>query len=174
MSKKNYLLILLIGFLFTSCKKNEIEYQNSFEKSQQAWLDFKSTSNNSYQYTVTGSTWAGASWETTLSVTNGKVTRRHFKYTHLREDYNISEDQQEWTETEKELNSHEHTSAAATITLDEVYETAKNVWLKKRTNGKTYFEANNNGLISSCGYVEDGCQDDCFNGIKISKIEPLE
>src|SRR3546814_10188346 len=97
MNKKTYLLILLIGFFFTSCKKSNIEYQNSFEKSQQAWLNFKKANNNSYQYTVTGGTWIGRSWETTLSITNGKITQRHFKYTHLDEEFesNIPEDQLE-------------------------------------------------------------------------------
>jgi hypothetical protein len=55
--------------------------------------------------------------------------------------------------------------------LDEIYEKARSNWLKKRGNAKTYFEAKNDGLISSCGYAEDGCQDDCFNGINITSIE---
>ncbi|TCK83147.1 hypothetical protein [Albibacterium bauzanense] len=175
MNKKICLLILLIGFFFTSCKKSDIEYQNSFEKSQQAWLNFKKANNNSYQYTVTGGTWIGRSWETRLSITNGKITQRHFKYTNLDEEFesNIPEDQLEWTENEDELNSHEQTPAAASLTLDEVYETAKNVWLKKQENATTYFKADNDGLISSCGFVENNCMDDCFVGITIAKIEPL-
>lgn len=173
MDKRNYLFILLIGFLITSCSKSDMEYQNDFEKSQQVWLDFKRANNNSYQYTVTAGTWAGASWETTLTIVNGKVSQRHFKYTVMNDDYkaSIPEEELEWTENEDELNSHKH--GAATLVLDEVYELAKNEWLKKRENSKTYFEVNNNGLISSCGYVEEGCQDDCFNGIQISSIKPL-
>jgi len=54
-----------------------------------------------------------------------------------------------------------------------VYEKARNNWLIKRSNTETYFEAKNNGIISSCGYVKDGCQDDCFNGITITLVEAL-
>jgi hypothetical protein len=35
---------------------------------------------------------------------------------------------------------------------------------------RKYFEAETDGLLSSCGYVEDGCQDDCFVGIHIAGI----
>lgn len=79
----------------------------------------------------------------------------------------------EWTESEDELYSHQGTSAAEAITLDEVYKRAKNDWLKIREDASVFFEANNNGLISSCGFINDGCQDDCFSGITISKIEPI-
>jgi len=41
---------------------------------------------------------------------------------------------------------------------------------KKRKDASVYFEAKNNGMISSCGYVQDGCMDDCFNGINIASI----
>lgn len=173
MNKQIYLVFLLIGFLFTSCDKSNIEYENSFKKSEKVWLSFKSENDNSYRYTVNGSSWVGISWQTTLTITNGKVTQRHFKYTHVIDDYelDIPTEELEWTESEEELNSHEN--GAATITLDEVYETAKNVWLKKRDGASISFEANNNGLISSAGFVEDGCQDDCFVGINISRIESL-
>jgi hypothetical protein len=60
------------------------------------------------------------------------------------------------------------------MTLDEIYDRAKSDWLRKRSNAQTYFEANNNGLISSCGYVEEGCQDDCFRGITIASVERLD
>ena len=59
------------------------------------------------------------------------------------------------------------------LTFDHIYEKARSEWLIKRENAKTYFEANNNGLISSGGYVEEGCQDDCFIGINIAFVEEL-
>ena len=59
----------------------------------------------------------------------------------------------------------------APLTFDQIYEKARTEWLVKRENATTYFEAENNGLISKCGYVDDGCQDDCFIGIQISSIK---
>lgn len=78
-----------------------------------------------------------------------------------------------WTENRASLNSPANTGGAPTWTLDEIYEKAKNDWLKKRDNAQTSFEAKNNGIISSCGYWEDGCMDDCFRGIRISLVEGL-
>ena len=114
--------------------------------------------------------WTGTSSETTITVSNGKVTKREFRYTvtkYLPD--NFPKEELEWVENENELNTRAHSGAAA-LTLDEIYTKAKSEWLIKRENAKTYFEAKNNGLISSCGYVEDGCADDCFNGIRISYI----
>jgi hypothetical protein len=77
-----------------------------------------------------------------------------------------------WTENENEINTHREMAAAA-ITLDEVYEKARTEWLIKRKDVNVYFETKNNGMISSCGYVNKGCMDDCFNGIRIAYIQPL-
>lgn len=174
MNKKTLLFGLMLGFLLVSCKKEDFTHGSLYEKSYQAWLGFKSANNNTYRYVVNRGSWTGAAWQTNLTVIDGKVTERHFKYTNSESfAHDIPQDQLEWTETGAELNSHQNTSAAATINLDEVYDLAKTVWLKKRKTGETYFETKNNGLISSCGFVEEGCMDDCFYGINITKIEPI-
>lgn len=169
-----YIFLLLLAAAVSSCQKNEIEYENDFEKSYKAWQRFKLVSNNSYRYTVTASTWVGASWQTTITVTNGEVTQRHFKYTFLAGLVaNIPEEAQEWVEDENSLNLHQSSAAAEPLTLDEIYKIARNAWLTKRKDAKAYFEAGNGGLILSCGFVPDNCQDDCFTGIHIQSIEKL-
>jgi hypothetical protein len=112
--------------------------------------------------------WAGFATRTTITVEKGKIVERHFKYTTVPTSTTIPPTALEWTENENEINNHPESPA---LTLDEVYDKARNEWLLKRKSAKTYFEAKNNGLISSCGYVEDGCQDDCFIGIYIDSIE---
>lgn len=37
-----------------------------------------------------------------------------------------------------------------------------------------YEKNKNSGMISTCGYVEDGCQDGYFTGITIEEIEVLQ
>lgn len=161
--------LLFMGTLFTSCKKSEISHEASFEKSYKEWLSFKKGSGNSYQYTVAWSSWTGMSWQTVITVRHGKVVKRNFQY-FLPADWpvEIPADKKAWTENEGGINSHQ--DGAEAVTLDEIYAKTRNYWLKKRDNVKTYFEAKNNGLISSCGYVENGCADDCFNGIDIINI----
>jgi hypothetical protein len=173
-NKIHLIALLLICSLISSCESDDLNYQNDFENSQKAWLDFKESTDNSYQYTVTSGTWAGSSWETTISVSNGEITQRHFKYTiteGLSDD--ISEEDLEWTENENGIGSHDFGIAAEPMSLDEVYNKAKEDWLVKRENTKTYFDTENNGLISRAGYVDNNCVDDCFVGIKIKSIQAL-
>jgi hypothetical protein len=153
-----------------SCDKTDIDFENDFEKSRKAWKAFKKSSGNSYKYTVIFSSWTGTRSETIITIDNGMVVRREFKYIvtqYLPE--NFPTEELKWIENKNEINTHNYTGADP-LTLDEVYAKAENEWLLKRDNAKTYFEAENNGMISHCGYVNDGCQDDCFNGISISYI----
>lgn len=166
-----FFVLLIVGFTFHSCDKSDFEYEDSFKKSNKIWLDFKERSNNSYKYTILGSTWIGYAWETSITVVNGKVVERSFKYTHGE---NIPENELEWTENEEGINSHENTPASEALTLDDIYQKAQQDWLRKRKDAKTFFETKNNGLISLCGYIPDGCMDDCFRGIHIANIEALK
>ena len=174
MKNQFYLLSFVLVIMFVSCDKDDLYYESAFERSYSEWLTFKKASDNSYRYTAIGGTWVGASWETTITVTDGEVTSRFFKMTASDELLaEIPEEDLEWTESGNELNSHTNTPAAKTITLDEVYEKARNEWLIKRDDISAYFETNNNGMISTCGYIDNNCADDCFIGIDISHIEQL-
>lgn len=174
MKNKIYLIaFLLIGSLVISCSSDDdFNYQNDFEKSHKVWLNFKDLSADSYKYTVIGSSWVGFSWETTITVSDGKIIQRHFKYITPDDLGDIPEEEVEWIETGQEVGSHQNQAAEA-LTLDDIYAKAKNDWLIKRKNAKTYFETGNNGIISTCGYVINGCMDDCFIGIHIKNIKSL-
>ncbi|MDT0677891.1 hypothetical protein [Autumnicola musiva] len=173
MKLKNFLIVLaLIGNIFYSCDSDDLEYQNEFEASKNVWLEFKESSGNSYQYTVVNGSWVGFSWETTITVESGEIIQRHFEYTStegLSED--IPESELQWTEAETEIGTHHN--GAEPMTIDEIYNKAEQEWLIERGNATIYFENENNGIISNCGYVEDNCADDCFIGITIDSIKPL-
>lgn len=165
------LILLFFAILLTSCDKEDIEFQNQFEKSYRTWLHFKKESNNSYTYTTVFGSWTGFARQTKITVSSGRVVERQFRYTAIPQDASVPQESLEWTENENQLNSHTFTPASLPLTLDQIYDKAKNEWLVERINVENYFEAKNNGLISSVGYVEDGCQDDCFVGITIASIE---
>lgn len=170
-SKIHIIILLFVGSIFFSCEKG-IDFENEYEKSYNVWLAFKASSGNSYSYKVTNSSWVGITWETIITVSNGNVIQREFKLIPSTSyEGEIAEEDLAWIEYENEIDSHQNSPAAAPITLDEVYKKAKNEWLVKRGNVTTYFEAKNEGLISMCGYVEDGCADDCFRGIRIAYIK---
>ena len=175
MIKKYFIVFLVLaGISFSGCKKEKISCKSDFEKSLKEWQEFKKSSGNSYQYTVVRSSWVGMSWKTVITIKNGKVIQRNFKWT-VQDDWTpqIPEDQKEWMENESEINIHKDSGAADAITLDEVYSRAKTDWLKKRDHVTTFFEAKNIGLISSCGYQDNNCADDCFVGINITSITRL-
>jgi hypothetical protein len=173
MKNKIYLItLLLIGSLFNSCDSDDLEYQDKFETSHKTWLNFKESSNDSYKYTVTFGSWVGFSWETIITVENGIVIQRDFEYTFIEGiSTGIQQDELQWTETGSEIGSHEN--GAEPITLDEIYDKAQNDWLIERNNTTTYFETENNGMISTCGYKNNQCVDDCFIGVKIKIIETI-
>jgi hypothetical protein len=169
MKKNIWLILLLLITFFCGCNKEDFKYENEFDKSFTKWESFKANSGNSYSYVVYSSSWAGASWQTEITVTKGEVTQRSFKMISAQRLGEIPLAEREWVETKSEINSH--STGATPLTLDQVYEKASTDWLSKRKNVTTYFETENNGLISTCGYVEEGCQDDCFVGIHISSIK---
>ena len=172
MQKVNYLIIsLLLLTAITSCKKDDLTYRNDFNKSYSAWISFKKAANNSYRYKIEFSSWTGYSTATVLTINAGKVVKRSFVAKNIERPSNQFVIVEQWEEEGATLNTHQN--GYSSLTLDEIYQKSKTDWLPKRTNAKTYFETNNNGMISSCGYVEDNCADDCFNGVHITSIERL-
>lgn len=166
------LLILILGINFSCMSDDFFSYQNDFQNSKEAWLSFKANSNNSYKYVVSGGTgMSNLSWETTITVQEGEIVQRHFIYEGDIE--GLPEDELEWTENEGEINTHESYVAAPAITMDEVYQKAENEWLVESSNVTTYFQVDYRGLLSTCGYVRNGCADDCFVGIHIKSIVAL-
>jgi len=163
------LVLLLFSILQFACKKDEISYKDDYKRSLRAFEDFKKVSNNSYRYMVSNGSWTGFSSETIITVENGIVIGR--SYVAKSVDYQLekTEVHAEWEEDKETLGSHQE--GFKPITLDEVYQKAKSEWLPKRKDASVYFESKNDGMMSSCGYVPNGCQDDCFTGVHISYIE---
>ncbi|SFW86652.1 hypothetical protein [Chitinophaga sancti] len=161
------LILLLILSLLGACKK--AEYTSELFKSKEIYIAFKASTGNNYKYVVATSSWTGYSSATTLTIKDGKVVGRAYISKMLVN--NVVKVDKEWIEDAATLGSH--TEGAALRNLDDVYEIARKEWLKKRDDADVYFEAKNDGMISSAGYVNKGCQDDCFNGISISAIAKL-
>lgn len=168
----NLFTIILISIAVISCKKDDIAKESEFSKSYTAWLNYKSRVNNSYTYTISNGSWTGYGSETQIEVNNGEIISRDFIAMMPRRDGSHKIDTVErWFEDKAHLNTHGK-NAAALITLDDVYKKALTVWLKADPKkNDIFFEAKNNGIISSCGFVPDGCQDDCFHGITITAIK---
>ncbi|PVX51943.1 hypothetical protein C7377_0237 [Balneicella halophila] len=169
MSIRIFTTLLLISSIIFSCSDDDdFRYQNNFEQSKKAWLDFKEATNNSYTYTTSFDSWIGSHQETEITVSNGEVIKRSYKYTFP---YDDTIEDVEWTEEGDQIGSHEEGDEP--MTLDQIYGLAETEWLTKKDNTITYFETKNNGMISLCGYVNKDCADDCFRGITIDSIDSL-
>lgn len=172
MKRARYLVMLLLTTsLFTACKKSHTPYVHELQDSYRSWTDFKASSGDSYRYTVYTGSWTGSTSQTIITVQSGKVTRRSYEIKTPGPGSNVLVVRDKWEEDELTLNTH--TSGADAITLDAIYERAKTEWLIERDDATAYFEAKNNGMISTCGYTPDNCVDDCFRGIHITLIERL-
>ena len=180
--KRISLLVVILIFIISSCAKDPAvnakkegtdSQQLSFNDSYNAWISYKKKINNGYTYTNTWVSFTGFGAELKTSVANGKIIARDYtayQYVENSSEKNITK---QWHEDETSINTHANDAADA-LTLDGIYSKAKNVWLKADPKKNyIYFETKNNGLISSCGYVPIGCQDDCFTGINVSSIIPL-
>lgn len=205
MNRKFIVSFLVVAALFSACKKEDFAYEDAFNRSYKTWLDFKASSGDNYRYIVTGATWAGSAWETTITVKSGVVTQRDFRYTRFNDVWRpetgwtlnevdeilvafeksahaLTEQEKdsflaqlEWSETEEELDAdaHAQSPAGALLTLDDIYDTARTVWLENRSDATVSFDAKNHGMLSSAGFVPDNCADDCFSGINIRSIEAI-
>lgn len=203
MKLNHFMLAFVCVITMAACSKSDLEYKTSFKKSQKAWSAFKASSNNSYRFQMVGGSWVGTSWSTSIKVTSGVAVERVFVYTRFMNiakpeaGWNDEKRQEilaamqltaaefkertgkeltdylEWREYGATIGTHRDSPTDPYLTLDDIYDKAQNEWLKKNDDVTNYFEAKNNGMISSCGYVPIGCMDDCFNGVNISLIEPL-
>ncbi len=168
--KKLLGIFTVILILTASCTKDEL--RSNFDESYDSWKDFKKAKNNSYSYTATTVSWTGFSTETKIVVKDGLVKERIYNRYNTNGWTGPKTLEASWKEDASSLNSH--SGGAEILTLDQVYEKAKNIWLKAdKDKNEIYFEEKNNGMISTCGYVPKDCMDDCFIGIKISEISAL-
>jgi len=162
---------MVILFTIISCKKDKNSSNTEFNISLQKFYQFKNQSNNSYIYTVVTASWTGYSTTTKITVENGIVSAREFQSSVIGPNP-IKTVIATWVEGKESLKTHQE--GAETLTLDQVYQKAKREWINvNQSKNQIYFEAKNNGMISNCGYVPNGCADDCFTGITISEIKAL-
>jgi hypothetical protein len=148
--------------------------KTEFDISYEKFVAFKAQSNNSYFYVANRSyAFFGDRTETKITVKNGKVVKREYTmWTNPNATGTVVKET--WIEKDDSLNTHENTRADEALTLDQVYAKAKSTWLNvDKKENEVYFDAKNDGLISSAGYSAKGCQDDCFNGIHIKEVSAL-
>jgi hypothetical protein len=160
-SNKNQLSIL------TPLKsENRLSYTESLNK----WNELKITNGNSYIYQTSFLSWVGFGSTTKLKVINGTVKAR--VYHEFRADEQTGERvmTDSYDENEDALGSHE--KGALPLTIDKLYSSCASDYLVvDKEKNTVYFETGINGLMTLCGFVQNGCEDDCYEGISIDSFE---
>jgi len=152
---------LLIVFVFSifCCNREELpDYNSSLEE----WNMLKDQNNNSYTYTVSTSSWTGFGTNTVLTIQNGVVISRVFEAYQLDETKGSTIITDSYFETSETLNTNEN--GFATRTIDDLYDTCIEDYLSVNKKDNTiFFETDDTGIISQCGFVPDDCADDCLH-----------
>jgi hypothetical protein len=161
------LSLVIVSPVFTGCEKDDDSSAANYQESRNTWLTFKNKSGNTYTYLTSFGSVFGFGSKGSISVSNGVIVRRTYELS--RYDQTVKTVLESWTETGTQIGTH--SNGIELLTLDDIYEKAKMQWLSvDRSKNRVVFEADNNGMISSCGFVPNGCMDDCFNGIRITSI----
>jgi hypothetical protein len=178
--RTNGLLFLVIVTVLISCKKDDnalttLKGRNGvpYKESLAIWNELKKNNGNSYQYITSMGSWTGYGSETTLKVENGVVTSRVYTAFKIDGSNGQKEILDTYTETIAELGSHN--KGAAPLTIDDLYNSCAGEYLKvDRENNTLYFEAELDGVMTLCGFVPNGCMDDCFRGVRINSFTWIE
>jgi len=180
---KKLITLALLGLIF-SCEKKDDSATNelsvlktlsgqsglSYSESIDKWNELKIKNGNSYIYQTTFSSWTGWGSVTELKVTDGIVTSRIYQEFKTSESNGQPEIIDSYTETKTNLGCHE--KGAKPLTIDDLYNSCASEYLKvDKENNTIYFETESDGLMTLCGFVPEGCMDDCFRGVKINSFK---
>lgn len=185
---KPYLSIFFsLTLIFTSCEKNDDSNKNelsaltslkgenglSYNESLNKWTDLKKVNGSSYIYQTTFLSWAGFGSTTELKIVDGKVTARIYEGFSTDEQTGERTITDSYEEDEETLGSHE--KGATPLTIDELYNScASDYLIVDIKNNTLYFETEINGLMTLCGFVPNGCADDCYQGISIDSFDWID
>ena len=180
-------LLLILGLFcgtmtFAKEKKQSESTITQIEKSEKKWLELKKKSKGNYSYKKRYSSWLGFGNETTIVVTNNKVTERHYREWKTseaaefspmapNEKTNVTElEGEKWVETGDQIGSHK--KGAKALTLDERYQEAKVIAQKTLSpHEEMVVGFDKEGLLNSCFYVNTMIMDDApQTGVNISNI----
>lgn len=172
--------LILVSALFITCETQDdnvtVIRVNPALLSLERWKELKQMNGTSYSYDVKTNSFSGFGSITTIIVTNNVITKRTYEsYRLFDNDFKpLSFEeriiQETFIETTEELNSN--TLGAKTATIDELYKSCINKYLKVDPNKNIItFKIFNTGLMSTCSYFPKDCQDDCTIGVSISNFK---
>ncbi|HAA16622.1 MAG TPA: hypothetical protein DCE41_34890 [Cytophagales bacterium] len=138
----------------------------TYRESREIWRQLKEDHKETYQYAFTFESWAGFGNTTVISVEEGEVVGRKFEAWQQNLETGALDVVEAYVEAGGDIGSNEQ--GAEPVTLDELYQDCRDIYLTTSSiENALYFDTDEEGVLNLCGYVPNGCQDDCFQGITI-------
>lgn len=181
----------------------QIEHKSAYKKSLKKWENFRSESNNSYIYVIeTYRFFSSAPSRITLTVERGVLKKRSGYKTELfsvqrpesgwtkenmrealvsmnmdnsRIEEILTADfiaNMDWEEGQNNLGKYDPKDLV--MTIDQIYQKAKDTWLVQSKDNESIFETDNKGIISLVGLKLKPYEDIPFNGVRIVSIKALK
>lgn len=182
--KTNRILLLVFAVILMSCIKSNDDKLSvmttlkgesglTYNESLKQWTELKDKNGNSYIYQTTFVSWTGFGSITELKIEGGEVTSRVYQEFKTNETDGQREIIDTYIETNTNLGSHE--KGANPLTIDDLYNSCESEYLTvDKENNTVYFETEIDGLMTLCGFVPDGCMDDCFRGVTINSFKWID
>jgi hypothetical protein len=131
-----------------------------------------SADGRAYSFETSSSSWIGTTCTTRIDVEAGVVVGR--KQTQTRsndpEEGDAPWEPENWFERGDEVGSHE-SACQAPVTLDALYDRCENEVLCVDPSENTFYLGYDaQGVLTYCGYVPQGCADDCFRGFSLDWV----
>lgn len=194
--------MMLLLFSCSKDDSLSIDHESAYKKSLKKWENFKSESNNSYTYVIeTYRFFSSPPSRITLTVENGILTKRSgykmdlfavqrpesgWTKENIREalistnmdnariEEMLTADfiaNMDWEEDQNNLGKYDPKDLA--MTIDQIYQKAKDTWLVPTKDSEAIFETDNKGIISLVGIKLKPYEDVPFNGVRIVSVTAL-
>ncbi|MGX1642013.1 hypothetical protein [Sphingobacterium mizutaii] len=194
--------MMLLFFSCSKDNSLSIDHESAYKKSLKKWETFKSESNNSYTYVIeTYRFFSSPPSRITLTVENGILTKRSgykmdlfavqrpesgWTKENIREalistnmdnariEEMLTADfiaNMDWEEDQNNLGKYDPKDLA--MTIDQIYQKAKDTWLVPTKDSEAIFETDNKGIISLVGIKLKPYEDVPFNGVRIVSVTAL-
>jgi hypothetical protein len=175
MSLRNFIFtVCALAFFIFSCDPEALtpalnvqgDSGYTYSESRSQWLQMKEENGNSYEYTIGVISWTGDGNNTVLTIEEGKVVARKYEEFFMDPDTGVKTYGFRYSETGAEIGAHE--KGAKPMTMDALYGICLAEYLVADPDNNTvYFNTDGQGIMTTCGFVPDGCADDCFVGINL-------
>lgn len=170
--------LFILFFLFISCKDDEnLESTNEnisyYDTSVEKWDELKNSNGNSYKYEITSNSVFGFGVTTKIEVEKGTVITRSYEEFEI--NYETGERTITYSYEENSETLGDNNRGVSIFTIDDLYNSCLDKYLIVNSEENTiYFEVDSEGMMNTCGYVPNGCMDDCFFGFRISEFNWTE